>query len=218
MAVENDLLINELKQDVERERWLALWARHRALIIGGIGLVVLAVAGHSYWQHATREKNMVLTTALYDAFAPESKADPKSAADNLASFAADNAGTSAAMMAQIQAASLLVQAGDVPAALKTLGAALDAKDADANLKAVATLTYVQLALDTEDAAALQTRLEPYLDATDPYRFLAWELAALLAYRQNDGTRAQEYLNKIIDDNDAPVGVRGRAQSLQRVLK
>ena len=218
MATENDLLLDELKHDVERERWLQVWERYRVLIIGAIALVVLGVAGHSYWQHATREKNMALTTALYNAFAPESKADPKATAANLVTFAEQNGGTPAAMMAKMQAANLQVQGGDVPAAIKTLAAAIDSKDADQNLKAVATLTYVQLALDTEDATTLQNRLLPYLDGISPYRFLAWELAALLAYRQNDMSAAQDYAGKTIDDEAAPAGVRGRAQNLLRVLK
>ncbi|MGE3769926.1 MAG: tetratricopeptide repeat protein [Bdellovibrionales bacterium] len=214
----NDALMNELRGDVERERWAHIWNKYKAPILTALALIIIGTGAHSFWKQQQAEKNMALTDALYTSFSAEGKAAPAEAAQKLQQFAEANKDTNAAFMADIQAAALFLQAENTAGALERLNHALAMPDADSNLKAVATIMYVQAALDTEDAAPLQDRLKPYLADDNAYRFQAWELAALLAYKQGDGAKAQEYLGKITSDTATPESARGRAGDLARVLK
>jgi len=218
MPMNNDSFLDELRGDVERERWLHIWQQYRVIILSVIALIIIGTGAHSYWKHATAQKNMELTEGLYQAFTPDSHAKPADAANDLSKFAAEHANTPAAVMAEMQAATLKLQAGDTAGALERLEAVLAVKDMDEGLRAAATLFYVRLGLETKDAAELQGKLQPYLNNKSPFRLQAWETAALLAYKQGNVPLAQEYLNNIVEDNNVQRSERLRAQNLQRVLK
>jgi hypothetical protein len=218
MPTGNDALMQELRSEVERERWLEIWQQYRVLIISVVALIILATGAHSYWKHTTAQKSMALTEGLYDAGSAESRAKPAEAAQKLSDFAAKNPNTPAAFMAELQAANLKLESDDVAGAVSHIEAALATKDIDDNLRAIATIFYARVGLESVEPTTLLTKLQPYLNMKSPYRFQAYETAALIAYRQGDVESAQDHLTKIVDDVQAPQSERQRALGLQRVLK
>lgn len=212
----NDALLSELKHDVERDRWMALWQRYQTLVIGLILAIVLGTAGHSYWKHVKAEQNMAMTDALYQAMGT-SKTSPEDAAKNLLAFAEEHKSNDAGFMAQIQAAALLLRADKKSEAMLQLEGALQDGSADADLKAITTLKFIQIGFDRLDATQTADLLKPYQNDDSAYRFHAWELGALNAYRAGDQAAVADFLTKIQADKNVPAGSKLRARDLQRVL-
>lgn len=216
MNTNNDLLLDELKQDVERDRWMSLWKRHQNTVLGVIAAIILGTAAQSWWKHAEAEKNMAMTDALYAA-AGDSKTAPEKAAADLLAFADQNQGTNASFMAQIQAAGVLLKADKKTDAMLQLEAAIANKDADPDMHALAVLKYVQIGFDRLDAAQVTELLQPLQSADSAFRFQAWELGALNAYRAGDQETVKDMLAKLLADKETPTGQKTRAADLQRVL-
>lgn len=211
-----DALLDELKQDVAHDRWRELWERYQFLVLGTIAVIVLATAGHSYWQHVETQKNIAMTEALYTAMGT-SKTSPDEAAQGLLAFAEQHKENAAGFMAKIQAAALLLRAGKTTDAMLQYEAALADKDTDSDLRAVTVIKFVQGGFDRLESNQVAEILAPYQQTTSAYRFAALELGALNAYRAGNFVEVQEMLGKILADKDAPVGARTRANDLQRVL-
>lgn len=212
----NDALMNELKHDYERDRWMQLWQRYQVLIIGVIAAIILGTAGNSYWKHVQSQKHMEMTSALYDAIGT-STTSPEDAAQSLLAFAEQHANDNAGFMAKIQAATLLLRADKKTDAMLQLESALADTGADADLHAVTTLKYVQVGFDRLDAPQVADMLAPLQKADSAYRFAAWELGALNAYRANDQQAVKDFIGKILADDATPKSVRVRAADMQRVL-
>ena len=218
IPTDNDALMAELKHDFERDRWLQLWKRYQNLIIGVIALIILATAAHSWWRHMQVQRNMEMTDALYAAMGPQNAdSTPDSVAANLLAFAEQHAGSNAGFMARIQAAAILLQADKKTDALLQLEGALKDEGADDDLKALVTVKYVQLGFDRLDGAQVDELLTPLAGDSNPYRFNAWELLALNAYRAGNQQAVRDNLEKMQKDADTPAILRVRAADLQRVL-
>lgn len=212
----HDTLLAELKHDVERDRWLDLWKRYQVLVLGTIAVIIMVTAGHSYWRHVELQKNMAMTDALYTAMGT-SRTSPDEAAKGLLAFAEQHKTDAAGFMAKIQAAALLLRTEKTTDAMLQLESALADKDADADLRAVTTLKFIQIGFDRLEAGRVAEMLAPLQQPDSAYRFAAWELGALNAYRAGDKEAVKGLLAKILADKDAPTGAKTRAGDLQRVL-
>lgn len=212
----HDSLIDELKHDADRERWQAWWERYQTLVLGIIAAIVLATAGHSYWQNVQTQNNMAMTDALYTAMGT-SKTSPDDAAKGLLAFAEEHKNDDAGFMAKIQAAAMLLRADKKTDAMIQMEAALADTNADADLRAVTTLKFIQIGFDRLESNQVAEMLAPLQKPDSAYRFAAQELGALNAYRAGDQATVKDMLGKILADKDVPSGVRTRVGDLQRVL-
>lgn len=210
----NDALLAELKHDAQRDQWLQLWKKYQIVIVGLIALVVLATAGHSLWRHTQAQRNMALTDALYDAMRAQ---NTEEAVANLLSFADQHTGDNVGFMARVQAAALLLKDNKKTDAILQLEAALKDGGADSDMHKLVTLKYVQLAFDRLDNQQVADLLNPLASAGSAYRFAAWELLAVNAYRAGDQQAVRDNVEKLQKDADTPANVRVRADDLQRVL-
>ena len=55
------------------------------------------------------------------------------------------------------------------------------------------------------------KVEELAAPTSPVRFSAREILGLAAYKAGDYAKAKDWMQKIVDDNDAPAGARTRAR-------
>jgi hypothetical protein len=72
-------------------------------------------------------------------------------------------------------------------------------------------------LDTGDPAALGERLQPLTVETNPWRYSALELTALLDERAGKKKEARDIYTRLADDAEAPGGIRVRARQMLGVL-
>ncbi len=121
-------------------------------------------------------------------------------------------------LARLHAAQLLADQGDVVGAI----AAWDEIAADGSVdplwQDLATIFSVMHQIDTGDAAALESRLQPLMQPGRPFAITATELSATLALKQGANARAAELLRQITDNAQAPQAARARASQLLRLVQ
>lgn len=211
-----DAVYNELQEDLRRQQLLDWMRRYGPWVVVAALLAVFGTAGYVFYQRQHEAKLEAVTAALYQNLGANAKAQPAESAGRLDSFADSETGRQA-VLARLMAAGLKLRANDKPGTLADLQRVIDDKQADDSLHGAATIMYVQNALDSAAPDELQLRLAPYQDAGSAYRFQAWELGALVAYRAGDHERAQQLLQNILNDEAVPASARDRAADLQRVL-
>jgi hypothetical protein len=117
------------------------------------------------------------------------------------------------VLARFRAASQ-VGSSDAAAGAKAFDALASDSAVDPALRDLARLRAAALLLDTLDAAALKSRLEPLADTNSAFRNPARELLALAALKNNDGAAADRWLDAIVTDRGANQPQRQRAEALQ----
>jgi hypothetical protein len=207
-------IFDEVEEDYRAERMKRLLARYAGLLTGAALLVVLGVAGLQgwrWWQDRAAAQAAVAYLAAGRS-AAEPGADAKAVAERFAGIAAE-APSGYRMLSRLRAAALLAEAGDKPGAL-ALWDAVAADDAvDPLYRDLATVTWGLHSLDAGDPAAIEARLAPLAEGTDPWRASAAEILALAALKRGETEAARRGLAALAADDTAPQGVRDRAGRL-----
>lgn len=207
-------LFREIDEDLRHEQWMKWWKRYRGVLFAAIAGILLAVAGSQVWLHYQREAVDRSSVQFADAQAlvDSDKAAALTAFRNLA--AEGTAGY--ALLARLQAAALLEQQGDRAAAI----AAYRQLEEDARepvYRDLAALLGILVELKTPADDALRTEIGTKLAKlaadTSPWRFLARELQAQLAFAAGNRQEAERIANQLIADQTTPAGIRNRARML-----
>jgi hypothetical protein len=210
-----DLLLQEVDEDLRREQYLKLWQAYGKYAIAGGVAIVLAVAGHQAWL-AWKEKQFQTEAARYQAaealLATGNKTDGAAKLSEI--FAGNKSGFS--MLAGFRRAEMQVEAGDEAAAIASYEA-LSHGTAPQLFRDLAVVKGAMLALDKDDPEALAKRLQPISEGTNPWRFTATELLALLANRRGDKNQAASLFKRLADDADAPQSIRARAAEMSTLF-
>jgi hypothetical protein len=216
-----DPLIREVEEDLRRDRMAALWRRWGPTAIGVAVVVVLAVAGYEGWKSWRRGASEAAGLRFQQAAALGATA-PEQTAEAFAALAED-APDGYAMLARLRQARALADAGD-PAAATDAYRRLAEDASDPLFRDLATLSRVIVALGAAegegvevDPQSLAHMLEPLTSGTNPWRYSARELQALLALRAGDPAKAREILAALGEDAAAPPELRTRAGSLLRQI-
>jgi hypothetical protein len=216
-----DPLIREVEEDLRRDRMAALWRRWGPTAIGVAVVVVLAVAGYEGWKSWRREASEAAGLRFQQATALGVTA-PEQTAEAFAALAED-APDGYAMLARLRQARAQADAGD-PAAATDAYRRLAEDASDPLFRDLATLSRVIVALGAAegegvevDPQALAHALEPLISGTNPWRYSARELQALLALRTGDSAKAREILTALGEDAAAPPELRTRAGYLLRQI-
>ena len=72
-------------------------------------------------------------------------------------------------------------------------------------------------VESGDATLLTERLSRLTGGTNPWRFSAKELTALLAQQSGNKSQAQKLFKELSDDAKAPSGIRARAAEMTAIL-
>lgn len=205
-------IFQEVDEDVRRERYEKLWKKYGSYLIGAVlGIILATVAGVGWQKYQTSQREAEgkrFAAAL--ALAREGRS--AEAANAFMALAAD-AGAGYRVLARLQAAAALRAAGDVDGAVVAYDAVAADSGAGQALRDLAVLLAVQNLMDRAAPAELERRLEPLLAEGNSWRFSARELAALVALKSGDVTRAREGFAALADDPAAPAGVRARAAEM-----
>jgi hypothetical protein len=209
-------IFQEVDEELRHERYAKLWKKYGIYVIVAAVLVIGAVAGTSIWRDyrvSAREADGEAFAAALSAF----ESGDNAAAANAFGALAESAGEGYAVLARLQAALALGRSGDGQAAAKAFEGVAGDGSADPLFRDLAVLLLAVETLDTADPQALTARLQPLTAASSPWRHTARELTALLAIRAGQSDRARELLTALSDDDEAPIGIRGRATELLATL-
>lgn len=210
----HDSLLREIEEDLRREKYERLWKRYGIFVIAAVVLLVVGVAGYKVWEYRNNRSHMqaeqTLTTAMQLA------ETDKEAAEQKLQQLIDDAPPGYAMLAAFQRAALLTDAGDVQGARKIYESLQQTapsplyRDFAAVRDAMAALAAEALPLDAD---AIRDRLQPITAASNPWRYSAEELIAIIDMRAGQTSQARDRLSTLASDAGAPPDLRSRAQQL-----
>ncbi len=221
-----DDIFKEVDEELRLERLRASGRRYGVVVLAAVLLVVVA---SSVWQYGLyRQRQRAAATASMF-FAAMKQADSAGRVGGGASEAQLGA---AGLFAQVAArgpegfrtlsrfrqAQIAWDGGQHGQALRLWDAVHDDAAADATLRGLASLLWVQHQLDDGDPAVLKSRLGALSSPGDTWRPMAQELDAEIDLRLGHVEEARRKLGALSEDGAAPEGVRNRAGGLRETLE
>jgi len=212
----DDSFIREVNEELRQDQFKALWNRYGTLIIGVAVAVVLATAayvGYKYWT-TNRANQAGDTFAQALDLAAEGKSDEALA--QLSELRENGPGTYP-VLAQLREATLLADEGKATEAVAAFDAVANNSSAPAALRDMARLRSGLLLIDHGSYADVSARVEQLTSDSNPVRHSAREVLALSAWKEGNRDTALSLFGQIIDDGDAPAGVRQRAEMMSDLI-
>lgn len=213
-----DNFIQELEEDLRRERYMALWQKYGRYAVALALVVVIAVASSVAWRHyRTNERlkdSMAYNAAL--SLAEQGGGSTEAALAALRQIA-QSGSDSYAVLARFQEAALLTKNSKSEEAVAVYDAVAANRDVDPLFRDLAVLMHALVMLDKGEPQQLTVRLSPLTESSNPWRYSALELTALLAHRSGDAAKARAIYTTLADDPTTPRQLRGRAAEMLSVL-
>ncbi len=212
-------IFDEISDDLRTERALGLLRRFGGVFILAAALVVLGVAGDQLWlAYQARQSNAASVkflgiTQQIDALGSTITSQQQiSNAQALTHFAA-TAPAGYRSLADLRAAALYAQAGQIDPAEALWNNVSADNAADPLLRQLADLLWAQHALGLAPDDAVAARLAPLTVPENTWHGLAQETQALLYLHEGKTDQAKALFSQIASDPSAPEGVRNRADGL-----
>lgn len=214
--MKSDEFIREVDEELQREKLGDLWKRYGSLVVAGAVAVVLATAGWVGWQRWQEHRRAQEAASFAERELVALSGAPAEAASGLLDFARD-ASPGFAAVARLHAAALSGRAADETGALAALDAVAADASADPLLRDAARLLAASRRIEVEDPRGLVASLEPLAADGAPWRHAARQLLAAAQLRAGDRQEAVATLRRLVEDAEAPTGLRGRAAELLEAL-
>ena len=204
-----DSFINEVSEEVRRDKLYGLMRRYGWIAIAAV-VIVVGGAAFFEWQKA---KARTAAEAKGDALiAALSEETPEDRAAALRDVPVNDTPGGRAVLALLQAAGA-VDAEDTESALAALdGLATDA-EAPALYRDLAILKSVIIGAGVTPADERISKLTPLFQPGNPYRLLALEQRALAEVEQGETDAALETLTGVLGDAEVTEDLRRRASQL-----
>lgn len=209
-------IFREVEQDLRRERASRLWEKYGIYVIGLAVAIVVGAAAIIGWQEWRISVNEAASDRYDEVVAAAQKEKPAEAVAMLKQFADDNSG-GYAVLARLQEADALMEAGKTEEAVKAFEAVASDSDATEIVRGMASIKAMLLTLDKASLDDVKARMMPLVEARSPWASNAQELMGLAAYRAGDYQFANEQFQAILESQSIPPGMRDRAHVMQAVL-
>ncbi len=202
---DNSSFIDEVTEEVRRDRLFALFRRYGWIA----AVIILLIVGGAAWNEYRKAQERASAEALGDSILSALESDDEAQqAAALGDISAGDNPRAQALVAMIAAAS-----GEDPADLDALWAIAENPDVPALWRDVAALKAAIASSGTMASEDLIARLEPLAVPGAPYRLLALEQIAVAELSRGETPVALELLREIIADDAAGQGLRQRAEQL-----
>ncbi len=214
---DRDSFIDEVNEELKRERMLALLKKYGWIVV----LAVLLVVGGAAWNEWNKAQTTARAEAFGDAvFAALNETDPSARSAALAALA--DTGTGAREAGRTGIVNLLLagqalEAGDRDSALQALEAVAGNDALPESYRQLAVLKRVILAGAELPVAEREALLQPLARAGQAYRPMALEQLALLQVEAGDREAALAQFRALIDEPDLSPGLRDRVQQMIVIL-
>lgn len=203
-------IFREVDEEVRKDQLQSLWKRYGVYVIAAAVAIVVATAANVGWREYRESQRLKESDRFLSAAGLLQQGRTEAAITGFADLA-ETAGTGYAVLARLQEAAARAGAGDLEAAAIALDRLASDGDADRLYRDLAQLLYVMMRLDSGAPADLERRLAPLAAEGSAWRYSAQELQALLWRRQGERGRAREAFQALSTDEQAPQGVRRRAE-------
>jgi hypothetical protein len=209
-------ILDELEQDLRKERMKRFWQRYGGMFVAVATVVVLAVAGWRGWAAYQTSRAAQLGDRYLQAVQAGEAGNHDEAIRGLEALVREGAG-GYPTLARFRLATELAAKGEAEPAAR----AFDALAADTALsptwRDVARVRAAFALVDAAPYAEVAARAEPVAVAGNPFRHAAREALGLAAYRAGDKAAAVRWFNDLVTDGEAPEGARNRGGLMLTIL-
>ena len=202
---DTDSFINEVTEEVRRDRLFALMRKYAWVAV----LLIVLIVGGAAWNEYTKSRNQAAAEALGDAItaAMESE-DAATRAEALAAIETDGPGGRAVV--DFMRAAALAEDDRAEQAVELLDGISLNGDLPLIYRNIAAFKALTLKSDTADATELRTGFEALATPGSPLRLLAEEQLALLDIRTGEPQAAIDRLQMILQDAEVTSDLQQRA--------
>ncbi len=212
---EQDSLFREIDEDLRREQLAAMWNKYGVYILAGAVLIVAIVGGYNAYNWWTAKRAAETGQAHYAAIELVSEDKNAEALEAFNGLAAQGNG-GYRTLARLEIAALHAQEGrkdEAVAAYEQVAAG----GADAFLRDYARLQAATLLSDTASESDIRERVSGLIADTNPWRYSARELLALVAFRSGNLAESERIYAEILGDPASPGDMRRRAEAMMALM-
>ena len=209
----SDTFIREVDEDLRQKQLSSLWKKYGKIVIGiAVGLV-LVVAGRSLYIYSVESKYNEQATAYSQALKLNNSEISKALDPVMAS---DVDGYQ--IIAAFKKVELALAAEDKLGAIAILDQFIATSSVDQIYKDIANIQAVIIELDTAPVDNIRARLSLILDGGSTFQYLAAELLGLSELKNGEIEAAKTRLQTLIENVDAPVTIKSRAEQYLSVVE
>jgi hypothetical protein len=213
---QSDEFIREVDEAVRQDRWLKLWNQYGTYVIAAALAVVIGSAagvGWRSWQESRRQDEAERYMAAIELLRAERPAEAAAALEALAR----DSSSGYAVLARLQAAQALGEAGDSAGKLNMLGQLTSDGDAAILYRDLGELLAAQETFAAAGQDDLSSQLAKLAADGSPWRYSALELSALAQLRAGETEAARATLTLLVEDPRTPPNLGRRAAELLSAL-
>lgn len=207
--------IEEVDEEVRREKAEKLWKRWSPFIIGLVVVILAGVAGYELWKGWQAEKTAAAGARFSNALNLAQAGKPSDAATAFADLAKGDA-AGYALLARFQQAANLVEAKDINGAVAAYDVIAGDSSNAPRFRDLARYLAVFHGLGQLPPDQVKQRLAG-IASDSPWAANARELSAVAELKAGNTEEARRQLTALADDPLVPTGLRGRATELLAAL-
>lgn len=208
--------LREVDEDYRRDQLAEFWRRYGWLLLLTAGLIILGVAGYTYYESARQTELEEQATKFMRAqqlILADREQEGKAELEALLSGKTSPGYRALAAMSRAQ---LLADQGKTDAALAAFEEIAADGEMPKTFKALATLSAVGLSHNNRTASEIEAALSGVISSGE-FHFTAEEYIAAAYLREGNTEQALPFLRRIRQAEEAPASIRARAQTLLDAL-
>lgn len=207
-------LLEEIKEDIQHEKFAKLWHDTKDYVIGGIIAVIICTTGSIVYKNYSTSKHEKLGTSLYEAYNTESKSDEEKAIKAYEEVSKSGDANIAAI-SDMRLASILANKGENDKANTLYKQISENQKNPIEIRGLAEIIYLQneLSKSTEKNPELIKQLEKIIASDNPFKHSAKEMLAFELLNYKETQAAGKLFLQLSEDKDTPDGMKQRASEM-----
>ncbi len=209
---DNFAMFEEINEELKHDQMVAFVRQNSKMIVSVLVAIVLGIIIYSTWQNRQKRKMEDITNALLTVVQNPSSKDDLMLGKLLESAPAELR----PVLMLMKSGKQLMMGGSTEKTLQPILDLSSRKGVDLIWRDLALLIYASYS--TKPAQELIKMLEPLTEDKRPFRFTAMEFIAMAYIDDGKSETAIEYLEKILNNSEAPKSMKERIAVLSQYVK